>query len=158
MLSYSLPEDATVAIRTLLSSVRSELLNPANARMFDMVHGDDPYNRDKQNHSILNSIGRDAGVYAIWVKDSTDLSLRYIGHTAAATARQQIRNHFINKDPRTASQLEHVNEELANGSTVGLTFIAINPPELRLLIEELLINELTDPRCWNKKSRKKRVG
>ncbi len=158
MLTYSLSEDATVAIRTLLSGVRNDLLNPANAQIFDMKHGDDPYNRDKNNQSILNSIGRDAGVYAIWVKDSMDMSLRYIGHTAGATARQRIRNHFINKDPRTASQLEHVNEELEKGSKVGVTFIAINPPELRLLIEELLVNELTDPRCWNKKSRKKRAA
>lgn len=109
------------------------------------------------NRQILDSIAGNSVVYAIWARatPTDEPRMRYIGHVVGAGARMRLINHFVRKDPRTGSQLENVRKALAAGYQVGVSFVAIDPPEVRLYVEEKLIQQLKGDGYWNKKSRLK---
>lgn len=147
MITHALSAEGVTALNTLVGQVEADLFNPANIRFFAMVHADPVTVRDAQNAVLLAGIGRLGGVYAIWVQSQTGIEVCYVGHTDGKYARTRIRNHFIHKDPRTGSQLANVNVALAQGSRVGVSFVAIDPPALRLYIENLLIRAKNP--LWN---------
>ncbi|GAB3570711.1 hypothetical protein GCM10027578_27600 [Spirosoma luteolum] len=142
------------ALNELIERVRVDLFDGANVQFFTMRHSDEPLQRDAANQPLLNSVGRQSGVYAIWVQQGQEPpAVRYVGHADGKTARQRIRNHFIDKDSRTGSQLAQVNAALEQGHRVGFTFVVIDPPALRLYVEEVLIKQLIAGTHWNIKSR-----
>jgi hypothetical protein len=143
------------ALISFVRAVKSDLFAETRIMYFEIAEGAHQIEETELNKNILNSIGGKSGVYAIWVKKETEVSIRYIGHTDGKTSRQRIRNHFITKHDRTGAQLENVKEAIKEKCQVGLTFVEIDPPSLRLYVEMILINENYDHCHWNIKSKKK---
>lgn len=141
-------------INQLIDRVERDLLNPINVSYFD-INPQQPH-KDQligNNAERLRQVLNMPGVYAIWVKEGPTPAVRYIGHTAGSTARTRLRNHFFKKDPRTGSQLINVEAAVANGHKVGFTYVALDPPFIRLYVEASLIdrNQLT---CvWNRQGK-----
>ncbi len=87
-------------------------------------------------------------LYAIYLKESKQWNLKYIGQSKSCYIRQRMRNHLLKKHERTGAQLENVTKAIEEGYEVGLKTVEIYPEELRHYYEQKLIEELKPE--WNK--------
>lgn len=145
-----LSDKAIDELKQFVDQVEQRLLDPANVRYFKL----DPEQLHEEqingfNSEQLSQVATKPGVYAIWIKTETTTAPQYIGHTAGATARNRLTNHFFKKHPRTGSQLENVKKAVADGHTVGFTFVALHPPLIRLYVESDLIARHRELCIWN---------
>jgi len=169
MKPQSLSQAGKEALADLVQRVYNDLSHAANIRFFVSGKADvtDAAGASQvigaildtvpENRLILDSIAGQSVVYAIWVRTPSTGQpvLRYIGHVEGVGARTRMINHFVRKDPRTGAKLDNVRAALAAGYEVGVSFVAIDPPEVRLYVEEMLIQKLDGDDYWNKKSRLK---
>lgn len=167
MTPQSLSQAGKDALADLVQRVYNDLSHAANIRFFVSGKADVPdaaganqvidaiLDTVPENRLILDSIAGQSVVYAIWVRTPTtgEPALRYIGHVVSVGARTRMINHFVRKDPRTGAKLDNVRAALAAGYEVGVSFVAIDPPAVRLYVEEMLIQKLDGPEYWNQKSR-----
>jgi hypothetical protein len=90
------------------------------------------------------------GIYAIWSNNT----VKYIGE--AAILKSRLRQHLIYKSSKTGSKLEKVKDENTKGNTIFISFICVEPPSLRLAIEDRLIGKRREKNHsalpWNIKS------
>lgn len=171
MITQSLSPDGINALDDLVERVYDALNDVSNTHFFvasraeilDATTGearliDAILDTVAENRQIIDSVAGSSVVYAIWVRTPStgEPTLRYIGHVVGVGARTRMINHFVRKDPRTGAQLENVRTALAAGYEVGVSFVAIDPPEVRLYVEEMLIQKLVGDDYWNKKSSLKR--
>ncbi len=108
----------------------------------------------RQNEAKLKEVSSKAGVYALFTRCSNKKKweLKYIGQTASKHSRTRITNHLITKHKDTGAKLETVRKEVQSGKHVGITFVEVQPPELRHFLEEKLISA-NNPK-WNQHKRK----
>lgn len=150
MIELRLSETTISEINHLIDLVEQELLNPANVRYFE-ISSDQPHEHQMSVSNVerLSSVAARPGVYAIWVQQETAVAPQYIGQTAGKTARTRLINHFFKKHPRTGSQLNNVKAAVASGHKVGFTYVALNPPLIRLYVEVALITRHHQLCVWN---------
>lgn len=88
-------------------------------------------------------------VYFIYLKSKAlkTTTLVYIGKSKGYLFKTRIRNHFYKKHPKTGSKLSMVQNETANGNTLKLKFLKVNPESFRNTLEEELINHFQP--AWN---------
>jgi hypothetical protein len=145
------------ALTSFARAVKNDLFAQSNIMHFTIALADAVPDIEEKNKHILDRISNKSGVYAIWVITPEQAAIKYIGHTDGKTSRPRIRNHFITKHEKTGAQLENVKDAIQAGNRVGLTFVEIEPAELRLYVEVMLIKEILSPDCWNIKSRQKQL-
>ena len=114
---------------------------------------DDLQKLKNDNFKITSLFHNIAGVYAIWINNNQKIIMTYIGQTTDYISHQRIYNHFISKDARTGSKLNNVKEAIKNGFVIGVSFVKINPKEMRQYVEQNLIRyhfgESEEKETWN---------
>lgn len=154
MIKHRLSDEVIDELDAFVQQVEADLLNPANICFFQ-IDPTQPHEDQRKgfNGEQLNKIAGESGVYTIWIQTTTSTDPHYIGHTAGQTARTRLTNHFFKRDPRTGSQLVNVETAVKNGCTVGFTFVAVEPPLIRLYVESVLIARHHEQCIWNKHSK-----
>ncbi|MGJ7575594.1 hypothetical protein ACSFBX_34090 [Variovorax sp. RB2P76] len=115
-----------------------------------------------RRYRIEKSITQDAwgriarcSVYALFLqaKDLTEWVPKYVGKSARTYLRSRISNHLIGKHERTGSKLDEVRQAVLAGRKIGISYILVEPEELRGYVEEKLIPLVEG---WNHHAAKKR--
>lgn len=131
--------------------VEKLLLDQSKIRIINYENKDCISNFTKLNKHFLDDIKNKPVVYCIWIGDSlTNLNQRYIGHAKETISRARMIAHFSNKNKRTGSQLEKIKTALEKDLIIGATFVQIDPPYMRMSIEEWLIGKYSDKLEWNR--------
>ncbi len=109
----------------------------------------------KNNVNILNSLQGTSGVYGLFTRDSghSPWEVKYIGHTS--TSKQRITNHLFTKHEKTGAKLANVKSVVGMGKEVGISFLNIDPDELRTYVEMKLIDSIRPE--WNLKGKSKMI-
>jgi len=102
------------------------------------------------NQDVLDTLSRSGNLYALFTRarEVVEWRLVYIGHSDSGLFSQRLRNHLIDKDPRTGSKLDLIKEAVSRGEQVAASWIKLHPEELRLYVEQVLIRKKSPP--WNK--------
>ena len=75
----------------------------------------------------------------------------YVGQTKSQYLRQRIRQHLVKKSQKTGSQLPQVQDAVADGRNIGISYVLIEPESLRLYVEDSIIATRADGELpWNK--------
>ena len=104
-------------------------------------------NIQTSNKSSVSFVSK-PGIYAIWVNGMC----KYVGETNDFSRR--FAEHLFGP-AATGNQYQKVLASANNGYTIGVSYVEIEPPPMRLAIEDELIYKLTKsnyPLPWNKKS------
>lgn len=109
------------------------------------------------NSGLLDAVAKSANLYAIHVapKGSSDYSLRYIGKTTRALARERVRNHLFKKNEQTGSKLSEVKRHVQAGGSIRMSWLSVEPESLRNYLEEELIRRNRSAN-WNRENAKSR--
>jgi len=109
---------------------------------------------DNLNAELLKAVQAKAGVYAILEHNRKGQKiLRYIGQTDADGSRQRIRSHIVwrNKDTKsgkyTGSKFDYVQDVVAKGRRVSVSFVELAPSSLRHYVESKLLHHFSPE--WN---------
>ena len=95
---------------------------------------------------------RDCGnVYAILRKRHGNCRWKvvYIGTRMKNEIGKRVKEHIVKKPDSTSSKLECVKSSVWNGFDIAISYILIEPENLRLFVEQELIQQLDPP--WNKR-------
>lgn len=106
----------------------------------------------RENQKLLKSLRHSGNVYALFVRAPTegaDWVAVYVGERKSIGLRERITQHLIDKNERTGSMLEAVKTAVASGSSIGLSFIKVQPESLRLYVEETIIAKHKSTLPWN---------
>lgn len=109
------------------------------------------------NQALLAAAAGEANVYAIFTAEpgSTAHTLRYIGKSTRALARQRLTNHLFQKHEKTGAKLDKITALVQAGGTVKVAWLRIEPESLRNYIEEELIQRHPEAH-WNRENRNAR--
>ena len=104
------------------------------------------------NEKILSNVHGKIGVYGIFIRNdsSSDWIIKYIGHTTFAKTR--LKNHLFTKHEKTGAKLSEVKSAIGRGKELGVSFVAIEPTELRRYVEMMLIDHLQPDWCRHGRS------
>lgn len=106
----------------------------------------------RSNQELLKSLRHSGNVYALFVRAPTEGAhwvAVYVGERKSIGLRERITQHLIDKNERTGSMLEAVKTAVASGSSIGLSFIKVQPESLRLYVEETIIAKHKSTLPWN---------
>lgn len=104
------------------------------------------------NQEFLRSLRHSGNVYALFVRAPTEGAQWvpvYVGERKSIGLRDRITQHLIDKNERTGSMLEAIKTAVAAGSSIGLSFIKVQPESLRLYVEEAIIAKHKSMLPWN---------
>lgn len=107
------------------------------------------------NKAFLGKLRNNGNVYALFLHDD-DLAKwvpMYVGKSARTYLRTRISNHLIGKHEKTGSKLDEVRQAVFAGRKIGISYILVEPEELRGYVEEKLIALVEG---WNRHAAKKR--
>ena len=105
-----------------------------------------------QNTTLLSKLRHQGNVYALFVRERKEQSkwkVMYVGECKADGLRSRITAHLIKKDHRTGSKLAEIQDSVASGLEIGLSFIRVEPQSLRLFVEETIIANNKSELPWN---------
>ncbi|MDQ0608008.1 hypothetical protein QFZ83_002179 [Variovorax sp. W1I1] len=107
------------------------------------------------NEGFLGKLRNNGNVYALFLEaeDLTKWEPRYVGKSARSNLRTRISNHLIGKHEKTGSKLDEVRQAVLAGRKIGISYILVEPEELRGYVEEKLIPLVEG---WNYHAAKKR--
>lgn len=107
------------------------------------------------NEAFLGKLRNNGNVYALFLqaKDLTEWVPTYVGKSARTYLRSRISNHLIGKHEKTGSKLDEVRQAVLAGRKIGISYILVEPEELRGYVEEKLIPLVEG---WNHHAAKKR--
>jgi len=93
------------------------------------------------NEAFLGKLRNNGNVYALFLQadNSAEWVPMYVGKSARRYLRSRISNHLIGKHEKTGSKLDEVRQAVLAGRKVGISYILIEPEELRGYVEEMLI-------------------
>ena len=91
-------------------------------------------------------------IYGILIRNSTknsEWNLKYIGQRKSKEIKSRLKQHLIKHNEKTGAQLNNIENEMKNGSEIGVILFAIKPDELRQYYEQKLLNKFGGI-LWNK--------
>jgi hypothetical protein len=105
----------------------------------------------KENNEVLKSLRNSANLYSLYSqeKSSNEWLLQYVGHSKKKDMRQRITAHLIKKNKNTGAQLEQIQKAVAKGCKIGVSFALVVPESMRLVAEELILNNKNLQLAWN---------
>jgi len=106
----------------------------------------------RANQEWLKSLRHSGNVNALFVRAPTKGAhwvAVYVGERKSIGLRERITQHLIDKNERTGSMLEAVKTAVASGSSIGISFIKVQPASLRLYVEETIIAKHKSTLPWN---------
>lgn len=104
------------------------------------------------NKDFLESLRHSGNVYALFVRAPTKGAQWvpvYVGQRKSIGLRDRITQHLIDKDEKTGSMLKAIKIAVAAGSSIGVSFIKVQPESLRLYVEETIIAKHKATLQWN---------
>lgn len=107
------------------------------------------------NRPWLGRLRNNGNVYALFLRaaDQAEWVPMYVGKSARTYLRSRITNHLIGKHAMTGSKLDEVRAAILNGQAIGISYILVEPEELRGYVEEKSIQRLEG---WNRHAAAKR--
>lgn len=106
----------------------------------------------KQNAKLLSELRHQGNVYALFIRERNEKSkwrAMYVGERKADGLRSRITEHLIKKDKQTGSKLAEIQDAVAKGFEIGISFIRVEPQSLRLFVEETIIASNKSNLPWN---------
>ena len=102
------------------------------------------------NKNFLERLHCNGNVYAIHSRSQNcdPWNLMYVGKSLSNILSSRIISHFVKKSDKTRSKLEEVQDKIAKGYKVGVSYIKIEPENLRGIVENRIIQSKKPP--WNK--------
>jgi hypothetical protein len=143
-----LEEFSETCASELLSAVQYQFTFPVDCSLQNWPIED----IKRANEELLKSLRHSGNIYALFVRQPTEdanWEAVYVGERKSIGLRDRITQHLINKDARTGSMLEAVKTAVASGSSIGLSFIKVQPESLRLYVEETIIAKHKSTLLWN---------
>lgn len=106
------------------------------------------------NETFLGKLRNNGNVYALFLQaeDLKGWVPKYVGQSARTYLRSRITNHLIGKHERTGSKLDEVRQAVLAGRRIGISYILVEPEELRGYVEEKLIPLVPG---WNRHAAKR---
>ena len=99
--------------------------------------------------STFKCMNGHGSVYAILGCQERECELTYIGTRNKLNLYGRIEEHLVKKSDSTSSALERVKSSVWRGSGIEISYILVEPDNLRLFVEQELIEKLNPP--WNKR-------
>ena len=105
----------------------------------------------KLNEQFLSNLIHNANLYMIYTRKSVNSKWkpRYLGERKSKGMRGRITNHLITKNDGTGAKLDKVKNALRNGEQIGVNLVKVQPEELRLYVEEYIIQQNSHLLDWN---------
>ena len=105
----------------------------------------------KMFNSKFECIKDYGNVYAILLRchEGCRWKVVYIGTRKKSEIGKRVKEHLVKKSDSTSSKLECVKSSVWKGIDIAISYILVEPENLRLFVEQELIEQLDPP--WNKR-------
>ena len=150
-----------VDLEKKFSEIMKRLINKSKSKFFEIKYEknkkgfDTELNFPENNEDFLEAIGNEApAVYCIWLKETQkEFVPIYIGH--AKEPKTRMGHHLSKKHKETGAVLKQVKNAVSSEGKIGVTFVKIRPPYMRVAVEKWLIDRIgKDTLLWNKRGGK----
>lgn len=155
----SLPGDVQTGLDEFVSTAKNRLLSgppievefPAGSTSQHWPAGD----IEKMNAGTFGSLDSNGNLYAIFAGSGNGTwTPKYVGTISRGELPKRIKEHLVDHKG-TCSKLADVKREVSNGSRIAISYVTIEPGNLREYMEKRIISEergrLPGRLSWNKR-------
>ena len=110
---------------------------------------------ESANTRTFDSLDNDGNLYAIFAEDGNGIWIpKYVGTITCKELKKRMKEHLVD-NKRTKSKLCKVKREVSNGTKIAISYVRIEPENLRVYMEKRIISEErgreSDRLSWNQR-------